>query len=505
MKFDSPVFLVMIAVLLIAYLLFIIWVGKIGSKHSRSMAGFSIARGAVSPWVVGVSFAATYASANLFMGVPGWAYTYGAPVLWWSLGSFGLTWLGLLLFARTFWRQAQLQGGALTLPHWLRNRYNSRTLQVVVGFLALFNIYYIIGQNVGLATLFETVLGVPYVWGVTLGVTITVAYLSVGGAYAQYISDGIQGILMSFISVLLFISLAWSIGGGWGFLGELNAQMEQIDPGLIAATAKSGPFYSGLAILSIGWLLFSFGLLPHLMNKVLSLEKESDLRAFTLSSGITLFLLASFSAFAGMAARVLVPDLDSADSAIPAYIMHTFPPVVVALLITGLLAAILSTTNSLYMGISTIIGNDLYKPIIAPLIHRDGQTTEQADRHSLLVSKGALVVVGIASLFMSLNRPDSLSLLTQFGIAAIISGVIAPIVLGYLWKPANRAGAIAATLFGSGCYIGLSLTGIQSNVFLALGISSIVGFVMMIAVSLSTARAGDSWPEYDNEASEANL
>lgn len=281
--------------------------------------------------------------------------------------------------------------------------------------------------------------------------------------------------------------------------------MEQIDPGLIAATAKSGPFYSGLAILSIGWLLFSFGLLPHLMNKVLSLEKESDLRAFTLSSGITLFLLASFSAFAGMAARVLVPDLDSADSAIPAYIMHTFPPVVVALLITGLLAAILSTTNSLYMGISTIIGNDLYKPIIAPLIHRDGQTTEQADRHSLLVSKGALVVVGIASLFMSLNRPDSLSLLTQFGIAAIISGVIAPIVLGYLWKPANRAGAIAATLFGSGCYIGLSLTGIQSNVFLALGISSIVGFVMMIAVSLSTARAGDSWPEYDNEASEANL
>lgn len=218
----------MIAVLLIAYLLFIIWVGKIGSKHSRSMAGFSIARGAVSPWVVGVSFAATYASANLFMGVPGWAYTYGAPVLWWSLGSFGLTWLGLLLFARTFWRQAQLQGGALTLPHWLRNRYNSRTLQVVVGFLALFNIYYIIGQNVGLATLFETVLGVPYVWGVTLGVTITVAYLSVGGAYAQYISDGIQGILMSFISVLLFISLAWSIGGGGGSLASSTPRWSRL-------------------------------------------------------------------------------------------------------------------------------------------------------------------------------------------------------------------------------------------------------------------------------------
>jgi Na+/proline symporter len=242
-----------------------------------------------------------------------------------------------------------------------------------------------------------------------------------------------------------------------------------------------------MAILSIEWLLFTFGLLPHLMNKVLTLEKEEDLRPFTLSAGITLFLLSCFSVFAGMAARVLAPHLDSADAAIPTYIEHAFSPTVVALMVTGILAAILSTTSSLYLGLSAIIGNDLYRTLFIPMLYgkRAGASSDQIDRNVVLVSRGALIVVGIVSLFMSLNRPDSLSLLTQFGISAIISGVIAPIALGYFWKYANKAGAVASTILGSGCYILLTTTGIQNNVFLALAVGSIVGFIAMIAGSLS--------------------
>src|SRR5699024_11376671 len=97
---------------------------------------------------------------------------------------------------KKFWREGQKKGGALTLPHWFKIRYNSTAIQVIVGLLALFNIYYIVGQNVGLATTFETIMGMPYIWGVILGVVVTVAYLIIGSAYAQYIGDGIQGILM---------------------------------------------------------------------------------------------------------------------------------------------------------------------------------------------------------------------------------------------------------------------------------------------------------------------
>jgi sodium/pantothenate symporter len=231
-----------IGTVLVLYFAFTIWLGKKGSVHSRSLGGFSIAKGKVNPWIVGISFGASFASANLFIGVPGWAYTYGVSTLWWTLGAFGITWLGLLLFAKTFWRHGQKMGNILTLPQWLGARYKSKALQVIVAFLILFNIYYIVGQNVGLATMFETIIGIPYIWGIVIGVGITILYVSLGGAYAQLISDGVQGIIMAVSAILILISLLWTIGGGWGVFGSLQTQLHEIDPNLVAPLSNKGPF-----------------------------------------------------------------------------------------------------------------------------------------------------------------------------------------------------------------------------------------------------------------------
>ncbi|MBM7570389.1 sodium:solute symporter family protein [Aquibacillus albus] len=487
---EQNIYIWLIGALLVIYFVFTTWLGKKGAIHSRTMKGFSIAKGKVNPWIVGVSFGASYASANLFLGVPGWAYTYGAPTLWWTLGCFGITWLGLLLFTRTFWRQGQKMGGILTLPQWLGKKYNSKLLQVMIAVLILFNIYYIVGQNVGLATMFETVMGIPYTWGIAIGVIITIVYVSLGGAFAQLISDGIQGIIMSVTSVLLFISLIWTIGGGWNFLGKLQSDLAAIDPNLVQPVATSGPFHSGFAILTIQWLLFSFVLLPHLMNKVLTLDDEKQLRPFTLSAGLTLFFLSVLSVFAGMAARVLSPGLAAADGAIPTYIMEAFPPIIVAVIVAGLISAILSTTDSLYLGITSSIGNDLYKTLVVPFLYKDKQLSKQEiDKKVVKATKVSLVIIGIVSLYMSIERPASLALLTQFGISAIISGIIAPISLGYFWKYAHKYGAIASVIFGSGTFMVLTGFEIVPGVFEALFYSSIIGFAVMIAVSLVTAYA----------------
>lgn len=480
-----------IVVMLVGYFALTTWLGKKGAVHSGSMKGFAIAKGKIKPSVVGISFGASYASANLFLGVPGWAYTYGLSTLWYTIGCFGVTWIGLLLFTKTFWRHGQKNGGSLTLPHWLGNRYNSKTLQVLVALLVLFNIYYIVGQNVGLATMFETVIGIPYIWGIAIGVGITIVYVSLGGAFAQIVSDGIQGTVMAFVSILLFVSLLWTIGGGWNVFGTLHTELRAIDPTLVAPLSNGGPFYSGFAILSIQWLLFSFVLLPHLMNKVLTVEKEEDLRTFTLSAGISLFTLSVFSVFAGLAARVILPGLASADSAIPAYIMQAFPVIIVALLVMGLISAILSTTDSLYLGITNSIGNDLYKVLAVPLLYKNKNLSEtEIDEKVLKASKVSLVFIGLVSLYMSLNRPESLALLTSFGTSAIISGIAAPISLGYIWKQANKTGAIASVVSGAGCYMFLTSTGIVEHVFQAMFFSSALGFFSMVTGSLfaETAR-----------------
>ncbi|MCP2034243.1 Na+/proline symporter [Planomicrobium sp. HSC-17F08] len=485
MREDTTWLLPFIIVMLIGYFAWTTWLGRRGAVHSGSMKGFALAKGKISPAIVGLSFGTSYASANLFLGVPGWAYTYGLSTLWYTIGCFGVTWLGLLLFTKTFWRYGQKNGGSLTLPQWLGNRYKSKTLQVLVALLVLFNIYYIVGQNVGLATMFETVIGIPYMWGIAIGVGITIVYVSLGGAFAQIVSDGVQGLAMALVSILLFVSLLWTIGGGWNVFGTLHTEMRAIDPALVAPLSTGGPFYSGFAILSIQWLLFSFVLLPHLMNKVLTVENEEDLRTFTLTAGVSLFVLSVFSVFAGLAARVILPGLASADSAIPAYILEAFPVVIVALMVMGLISAILSTTDSLYLGITNSIGNDLFKVLAVPVLYKNKNLTEQElDGKVLKASKISLIFIGLVSLYMSFSRPESLALLTNFGTSAIISGIVAPIGLGYFWKHANKSGAIASVLSGAGCYMFLTSSGTVEHVFQAMFFSSALGFVSMISVSL---------------------
>lgn len=482
---DSSVLLWTIIILLIIYFVGVTWIGKRGSAHSKSMNGFATARGKVSPVLVGTSFATSYASANLFIGVPGLAYDYGTSVLWYTLGCFGVSWIALLLFAKPFWRFGKKFGRVSTLPEWLGKRYNSKTLQVLVTLLILFNVYYIVGQNVGLATIFETVIGIPYEWGVVIGVTITIVYIGLGGAYAQIITDGIQGIFMATASVLILISLLWTIGGGFNVFGVLTEKLAEIDPNLISAVGAEGPYNSVLAIMAVQFLLFSFILMPHLLNKVLSIETEEELAPFTMSAGIVLCIISIFMVLGGLAARVLFPALESGDSAIPMYVIEAFPSIIAAIIIVGIISAILSSTDSLYLGITTSIGNDFFR-ILAPLFLKNISDAE-LEQKSVKVAKGSLIFIGLVSLYFSLDRPDSLSILIQFSFSAIISGIIAPITLGYYWKSANNHGAIASLITGTTFYVVFTSFNIIPNIYLAMFFSSMAGFAIMGIISAITS------------------
>ncbi|UOR13595.1 sodium:solute symporter family protein [Halobacillus amylolyticus] len=469
--------------LLALYFVFVVWIGKKGNQHSRSMNGFATARGNVSPWLVGASYAASFASANLFVGVPGLAYEHGVSVLWYTLGGFGAGWIALLLFAKKFWKYGKKFGGVSTLPEWLGRRYNSKTLQVLVTFLVLFNVYYIVGQNVGLATIFESVIGIPYFWGILIGVTITILYIGLGGAFAQIVTDGIQGTLMVITSILIFASLFWTIGGGLNVFGELSTKLEAIDPELIAPL--NGPYDSVLAILSVQFLHISFVVMPHLLNKVLSLETEDQLRPFTMSAGLGMFFITVLMVLGGLAARVLAPSLSSADSAIPVYVLEAFPPIIAAIIIVGIISAILSSTDSLYLSITSSIGNDLYK-VLAPILSKGKLSKHQLDVRSVKVAKGSLIFVGLATFYLSLDRPDSLAILIQFSFSAIISGLLAPIVLGYLWGKSNGYGAIASLISGTGLYVLFTSLNVFENIYISLFLAAAAGFVVMIVTSLVT-------------------
>ncbi|WP_053218392.1 sodium:solute symporter family protein [Virgibacillus senegalensis] len=475
----------MIVALLVGYFFVVFYIGHRGARHSRTMTGFATARGKVSPWLVGASFAATFASANLYLGLPGLAYQYGISVLWYTLGSFGTAWLGLLLFAKTFWKYQKQNGGVSTLPEWLGKRYNSKTLQILVSILLLFNIYYIVGQNVGLATIFETIIGIPYEWGVVIGVVITIVYIGLGGAFAQIITDAFQGVLMSVTSVLIVTSLFWTIGGGFQVFNRMFDQLAAINPALVSTFSPDGPYDSVPTVLAIQFLMISFVLMPQLLNKILAIETEEELRPFVISSGVHLFFISYLPVFGGFAARILVPGLDEADQALPAYLIEAFPPILVALMIVGVISAVLSSTDSLYLSITSSIGNDIYLPLVQKT--RASLSSINYDQRAVIIAKSSLIVVGGASLYLSISRPESLAMLIQFSFSAIISGVFGPVLLGYFWKKGNQTGAIVSVLTGSLSYLAFTQFDLLPNLYIALFVSSTLGLISMMAASYLAA------------------
>lgn len=237
--------------------------------------------------------------------------------------------------------------------------------------------------------------------------------------------------------------------------------------------------------MAVQFLLFSFILMPHLLNKVLSIETEKELAPFTMSAGIVLCIISIFMVLGGLAARVLFPTLESGDSAIPMYVIEAFPSIIAAIIIVGIISAILSSTDSLYLGITTSIGNDFFR-ILAPLFLKNISDAE-LEQKSVKVAKGSLIFIGLISLYFSLDRPDSLSILIQFSFSAIISGIIAPITLGYYWKSANNHGAIASLITGTTFYVVFTSFNIIPNIYLAMFFSSMAGFAIMGIISAITS------------------
>lgn len=450
------------------YVLLYLWLGLVFRKYNRNFPAFATARSLIRPWMVGFSAAATLASANLYVGVPGWAYKYGYSVLWWIIGNTITMSIGLVLFARRFFLFYREQNFSIyTMPHWLGIFFKSRVLRFGVAVLTLFNVYYIAGQNIGLATIFEEFSHVPYAYGVILGVVVVVTYSICGGQGVGIVTDAIQLVLMAATGLLILGSLFWVFG--YNAHRTIHATLLAQDPSLVSILAKDGVFSDWISIISIQWLLLTFILLPHLGNIVLALDNEKEIKPFLISACGGFFFASSFMWLGGLAARVLYPSLANPDSAILVYILKNFSTIPAGIVIGGIVAAVMSTTDSLYVGMATIATND-----ILPVKER-----------KVLASRVVMALIAVVSIFLSLQRPKSLTLLTQFGISAIISGIA--VLIGYAHFGKRKIPSWAALLIffaGSGTYLALTISGLFENVFKALGVASLTSLLILVIVLL---------------------
>ena len=415
-----------------------------GMKKTTGMASFALGNRDMGPLLVGVTLAAAIASTATFVINPGFVWKDGLSALmhFGVAGTLGVI-TGLVILSRGFRRLGE-EHQALTLPHWIGSRYQSKGMRTYFALLNLaLAIAFVVLIVKGSALVMQATLDLSYTVSVVVVVGFVFSYILMGGTYAHAYTNALQGSIMLVVALALFGSglHLFADGGVSGFFASLAAQ----DPSLVEpVSSDSVLFGSGLEVFVCGFVV-SFGLVcqPHILMKSLYLRSENDLNRYLVIAalvgvGFALVLCV------GLYARVAYPDLTVAqDAIVPVYIQRAFSPAAGALISVALLAAGMSTMDGILVSASTIAGNDL---VLGVMGHRIAE--EQQPIVALRASRIILVGMGVVSFGLALDPPQLVGLFAQIGIYGLVAASVAPVTFGVFVRDVPTRWAFAAAIVG---------------------------------------------------------
>jgi Na+/proline symporter len=440
---------------LVVYISGMLAFGYLGSRRVAGADDFATARRGYGPLLLALAFASTAASGATFLGLPGLTYSYGMSTLWiafcYPLGIY----IGVLICQRTIGRFGN-ESGARSMPEFLGERYQSEGMRLSTALFSLILLFYLASQMVAGLVMFEMMLGVPKLWALVITTVVLLGYVTLGGAHADILTDGAQGLLMVCLAVAIAIIFFLGVGAG-SFSGLLEGLRSE-DPALLdtfnPANSTTASVWSAVTV-TVAHI--PLGLLPHIGNKIWALRDESARTRF-LAMAFTFGLVLPAITLGGMTARVVLGDSlfeaeGGANSALPALFIEIFPTWLAALLGVGILSAVMSTADGLVISTSQVFANDIYRRSIAPRLHPD---IDQArlDRNVLTISRAvtALTVVGAAILGW-LTMEMNVVLLMWIGVGGFVAALMGPLVIGSVWWGVTRAGALAGFWAGAVTFI----------------------------------------------------
>ncbi|WP_027847815.1 sodium/proline symporter PutP [Marinospirillum minutulum] len=424
----------------IAYIGVMLAIGWVAYQRTQNLADYILGGRSLGPWSSALSASASDMSGWLLLGLPGAAYASGLSASWIAIGLLAGTWLNWLFMAPRLRLYSFKANNSLTLPEFLEQRFRDKTnmLRVVSAlFILLFFLFYTSSGLVAAGKLFETVFNLDYKMAVILGTLAVMSYTMFGGFLAVSWTDLLQGLMMA---VTLAIVPLWAMGE----LGGVNATFSSINdlnPNLLTWFSDAeGKALSALGIISaVAWGLGYFGQ-PHILARFAAIKSHKQIptarRIAVIWSGLTLVC----AMLIGLIGTVFIKgDLGDGETIFMFMVNALFHPLIAGILLSAILAAIMSTADSQLLVSSSALTEDFYKS----LFRKDASEKE-------LVKVGRLTVVFIAfaAMLLALNENSTVLDLVSYAWAGF-GGTFGPVLLlSLFWKRSTALGAMAGIVVG---------------------------------------------------------
>ena len=444
------------------YLLALLAVGLYKIRSVKNSTDFMVA-GRTLPWyiLVGTLLATWMGSGSLFSGA-GLGYRNGLAGLWSSGGA----WLGIALIY--FITRRIRNFGKVTVPDIFEARYGPAaavlaTITTVIAYTTIVS-YQFRGGGKVLSMVSDGMISLEA--GIIITAVFAISYTVLAGMFSVVYTDVVNGVLMTvgILGALLF--LIFRVGG----LGEIAAVAESAGKwqlfGNWAAERTgdiSGPIIAISFFVPTMLLLMGDG---NMYQRIFSARDGGSAKKAVFFWIIGVIVLESAISMLGLTGAVatakgLIPDLVAdaqsalvnptegallearqagSESVIPAIARFAGLPMVLGLLLVStMMAIIVSTADSFLLIPATNLTRDVYQRYIHP-----GADENQV----LLISRGLVLVLGIiAFLLVSQFKTVLNAAFTAYNIYG--TSITPALLAAFLWKRATAVGALASIVTGT--------------------------------------------------------
>ncbi len=475
----------MIIGMLLLYFFVLIIVGLITSKNFNSLEEYFLGGRKLSSYIMALSFSSTGMSGWLTLGFAGYTYENGFQSLWIMIPSITV---GIIICYKMVSKRLRYyseQIGAITVIELIKKRFydNTNILTIITEIMiCAATIAYVSGQLIASGKLLNIILHWNYQVSVFVTAIVMVVYTVLGGFIAVCWTDVIQGILMIVGSFLAGI-FAWMYSGGFEKLSYELIQTSHSNPDfLITPFAGVGAIVMGMSLF-IGDGIFNWVGQPTLMVKYMAAKDSKTLSQAAIINIIIQFVLFGGVFLASVYMRTQFPDASTlpysgdTETVLIQFFITMTHPMIVGIIIAAIIAAIMSTSDSLLMMATSVLVNDIYNTLYP----------KASQKHLIFVSRITTILLGIISVIISLNK-SSVLWSSWFGWTTL--GIVgAPIVIGLYWKRATKEGAIVGILSGFIVLIVWNVFGLTQILNIFHGLSACgTAYIMTILVSLFTPK-----------------
>ena len=445
---------------IIIYLFALVAVGIYKVSSVKDSEDFMVA-GRTLPWfiLVGTLLATWMGSGSLFSGA-GLGYRNGLAGLWSSGGA----WIGIALIY--FISKRIRNFGKVTVPDIFEARYGQTaailaTITTVIAYTTIVS-YQFRGGGKVLSMVSDGMVSMES--GIIITAVFAISYTVIAGMFSVVYTDVVNGVLMTIGTIGALIFLFFKVGG----IGEIIAVAESAGKwqwfGNWAAERTgdiSGP------IIAISFFVPTMLLLmgdANMYQRIFSAKDGGSAKKAVFFWIIGVVVLESVISMLGLtgavaASKGIIPDLvaeaqtgisdpsallearqSGSESVIPAIARYSGLPIVLGLLLVStMMAIIVSTADSFLLIPATNLTRDVYSRYINPTAN---------EKQILLISRGLVLILGIVAFLLVSQFKTVLN--AAFTAYNIYGTSITPALLAaFLWKRATKEGAVASIITGA--------------------------------------------------------